>query len=251
MSFGMVSIPIRTYSSGESSKEVSFNMLHAACKCRVKQRLVCPECSDEEVPRAQTVKGYEFAKGKYVTYTAEELKTMEEETRKAIEIEEFVPLESVDPVYFGSAYYLGPDAGGEKAYQLLGDALRSTGRVALAKWAARGKQHLVMIRPFNGTGMVMQQLRYAEELKPALPIQASEVSESELKLAVKLVNQNSSDEFHPEKYKDEVRNRYLAAIKRKVEGGEVNDPEAGTERTETLDLMAALTASLKKKAEEK
>lgn len=244
----MVSIPIRTYSSGEASRAVSFNLLHEKCKCRVKQKYVCPECDEAEtVGRDQMVKGYEFSKGKYVSFTAEELATMAEESQKAIEIEEFVPLDTVDPVYFGSAYYLGPDAGGEKAYKLLGDALRSTGRVALAKWAARGKQHLVMIRPFNGTGMVMQQLRYAGEVKPALTIQDAEISDSELKLAVKLVNQNSSDEFHPEKYKDEVRARYLAAIKRKVDGGEVEDPESDAPRGEVLDLMAALTASLKEK----
>jgi DNA end-binding protein Ku len=160
LSFGMVSIPIRTYAAGESSAAISFNLLHAKCKSRLKQQYVCPT-DNEVVPRDQMVKGYEFQKDQYVTFTEDEIKAMAEEAQKAIEITEFVPASRVDPVYFDGAYYLGPDKGGEKAYRLLNEAMKKTGRAALAKWAARGKQYLVMIRPV-GNGLVMQQLLYRD-----------------------------------------------------------------------------------------
>jgi DNA end-binding protein Ku len=247
VSFGMVSIPIRLYSAGESSAAVSFNLLHAKCKSRLKQQYTCPK-DNEIVPRDQMVKGYEFAKDQYVTFTDEELKAMGEETQKAIEITEFVPASQVDPVYFDGAYYLGPDKGGEKAYRLLTEAMKQTGRSALAKWAARGKQYLVLIRPTAG-GLVMQQLLYADEVRSfaEVPVGDAEVKEPELKLAVQLVEQIASDEFHPENYTDEVRKRYLEAIQRKVEGQEVTTaPEAP--RAQIIDLMEALKASLANKA---
>ncbi len=227
LSFGMVSIPIRLYPAGESASAVSFNLLHGKCKSRLKQQYVCPK-DNEIVPRDQMVKGYEFSKEQYVTFTEEELKAMAEEAQKAIEITEFVPASKVDPVYFDGAYYLGPDKGGEKAYRLLNEAMKQTGRAALAKWAARGKQYLVMIRPVEN-GLVMQQLLYKDEVRPIaeVPIDDAEVKEAELKLAVQLVEQIASDEFHPENYEDEVRKRYHEAIQRKVEGQEITAaPEA-------------------------
>jgi DNA end-binding protein Ku len=243
LSFGMVSIPIRTYSAGESASAVSFNLLHGKCKSRLKQQYVCPK-DNEIVPRDQMVKGYEFSKEQYVTFTDEELKSMAEEAQKAIEITEFVPASKVDPVYFDGAYYLGPDKGGEKAYRLLNEAMKQTGRAALAKWAARGKQYLVMIRPV-GNGLVMQQLLYRDEVRPIseVPIDDAEVKEAELKLAVQIVEQIASDEFHPENYEDEVRKRYHEAIQKKVEGQEITTaPEAP--RAQIIDLMEALKASL-------
>jgi len=131
LSFGMVSIPIRMYSAGESSSAVSFNMLHDKCKSRLKQQYICPK-DNEIVTREHTVKGYEFAKDQYVSFTPDELKAMDEEAQKAIEITEFVPSTKVDPVYFDGAYYLGPDKGGEKAYKLIHEAMKQTGRAALA-----------------------------------------------------------------------------------------------------------------------
>jgi len=190
------------------------------------------------------VKGYEFSKEQYVTFTEEELKSMAEEAQKAIEITEFVPASKVDPVYFDGAYYLGPDKGGEKAYRLLNEAMKKTGRAALAKWAARGKQYLVMIRPVD-QGLVMQQLLYKDEVRPIseVPIEDAEVKEAELKLAVQLVEQIASDEFRPENYEDEVRKRYHEAIQKKVEGQEITSaPEAP--RAQIIDLMEALKASL-------
>ena len=243
LSFGMVSIPIRMYSAGESASAVSFNLLHAKCKSRLKQQYVCPK-DNEIVPNDQRVKGYEFSKDQYVTFTEEELKAMAEESQKAIEITEFVLAGKVDPVYFDGAYYLGPDKGGEKAYKLINEAMKQTGRAALAKWAARGKQYLVLIRAVD-KGLVMQQLLYKDEVRPIseVPIDEAELKDSELKLAVQLIEQIASDEFKPENYTDEVRKRYHEAIQRKVEGQEITQaPEAP--KAQIIDLMEALKASL-------
>jgi DNA end-binding protein Ku len=244
LSFGMVSIPIRMYSAGESSSAVSFNMLHDKCKSRLKQQYVCPK-DNEIVARDHTVKGYEFAKDQYVTFTEEEIKAMAEEAQKAIEITEFVPAAKVDPVYFDGAYYLGPDKGGEKAYKLINEAMKQTGRAALAKWAARGKQYLVLIRPV-GNGLVMQQLLYKDEVRPIaeVPIEEAELKDSELKLAMQLVEQIANDEFKPENYEDEVRKRYHEAIQRKVEGQEVITAAEAPKSAQIIDLMEALKASL-------
>jgi DNA end-binding protein Ku len=248
LSFGMVSIPIRMYSAGESSSAVSFNMLHDKCKSRLKQQYICPK-DNEIVARDHTVKGYEFAKDQYVTFTQDELKAMDEEAQKAIEITEFVPATKVDPVYFDGAYYLGPDKGGEKAYKLINEAMKQTGRAALAKWAARGKQYLVLIRPV-GNGLVMQQLLYKDEVRPIseVPIEEAELKDSELKLAVQLVEQIANDEFKPENYEDEVRKRYHEAIQRKVEGQEVITASEAPKSAKIIDLMEALKASLAAKS---
>jgi DNA end-binding protein Ku len=200
------------------------------------------------VSRDQMVKGYEFADEQYVTFTSDELKAMAEESQKTIEITEFVPAAVVDPVYFDGASYLGPDKGGEKAYRLLNEAMKQAGRVALARWAAHGKQYLVMIRP-AGKGLVMHRLLYADEVRSIdeVPIEDAELRETELKLAVQLVEQIASDEFHPENYADEVRKRYQEAIQRKIEGQEVTAaPQAP--KAQIIDLMEALKASLAAKA---
>jgi DNA end-binding protein Ku len=247
LSFGMVSIPIRLYAAGESASALSFNLLHGKCKSRLKQQYVCPK-DGEIVPREQMVKGYEFSKEQYVTFTEDELKAMAEESQKAIEITEFVPASAVDPVYFGTASYLGTDKGGEKAYRLLNEAMKTTGRVALAKWAARGKQYLVMIRA-AGKALVMQQLLYSDEVRPIgeVPIEDAELRETELKLAVQIIEQIARDEFHPESYEDEVRKRYQEAIQRKIEGQEITAaPQAP--RAQVIDLMEALKASLAARA---
>ncbi len=244
LSFGMVSIPIRMYSAGESASAVSFNLLHNKCKSRLKQQYVCPK-DNEIVPRDQMVKGYEFSKEQYVTFTEDEIKAMAEEAQKAIEITEFVPASKVDPVYFDGAYYLGPDKGGEKAYKLINEAMKQTGRAALAKWAARGKQYLVLIRPVDN-GLVMQQLLYKDEVRTLaeVPIEEAELKESELKLAVQLIEQIANDEFRPENYEDEVRKRYHEAIQRKVDGQEVTTSAEAPKTAQIIDLMEALKASL-------
>jgi DNA end-binding protein Ku len=248
VSFGMVSIPIRLYAAGESKSAVSFNLLHDKCKSRLKQQYVCPK-DNEIVTRDHMVKGYEFSKDQYVSFTEDEIKQMAEETQKAIEITEFVPASQVDPVYFDGAYYLGPDQGGDKAYKLLSEAMKQTGRSALAKWSARGKQYLVMIRPVKN-GLVMQQLLYADEVRPfsEVPVGDAELKDSEMKLAMQLVEQISSDEFRPQNYEDEVKKRYHEAIQKKVEGQEITAaPEAP--RAQIIDLMEALKASLANKGQ--
>jgi len=239
----MVSIPVKLFSASETSSSVSFNMLHEACKTRLKQQYVCPK-DGEIVPRDKMVKGYEFAKEQYVTFSEDEIKALQEEANRAIEITEFVPASKVDPIYFNGAYYLGPDKGGERAYKLLTEAMKQTGRSALAKWAARGKQYLVLVRAVEN-GLVMQQLVYADEVKAfsEVPIGEAELKEPELKLAIQLVEQIASDEFHPENYEDEVRKRMHEAIARKVEGQEITAaPEHP--RAQIIDLMEALKASV-------
>jgi DNA end-binding protein Ku len=248
VSFGMVSIPVKLFSAAESKAAVSFNLLHGKCGSRLKQQYICPKDS-ETVTRDQMVKGYEFAKDQYVTFTEEELKAMAQEAERAIEITEFVPAAQVDPIYFDGAYYLGPDKGGDKAYHLLVEAMRQTGRSALAKWAARGKQYLVLIRPVEG-GLVMQQLLYADEVRALseVPLGDAEVKDGELKLAVQLVNQIASDEFRPGQYQDEVRKRVQDAIQRKIEGQEIT-ASAEPPKAQIIDLMEALKASLARKTE--
>jgi len=247
VSFGLVSIPVKLYSATEASRAVSFNMLHKACGSRLKQQYICIK---EEVPvaREDIVKGYEFAKDQYVIFTPEELKAMEEAGTHMAEITEFVPLEAVDPVYFDKAYYLAPDKGGAKPYALLAKALRETERCALGRWAARGKQYIVMIRPVE-EGLVMQQLLYAGEVRSMkeVEIPETEVKAAELKLAKQLIDAQASDKFDPSLYKDEVSARIQAAIDKKVEGQEITmteEPEVGAQ---VIDLMEALRASLDRK----
>ncbi|MGE5640568.1 MAG: Ku protein [Clostridia bacterium] len=250
ISFGMVSIPVKLYSATEAGRAISFNLLHKGCGSRLKQQYFCAK---EEIPvaREDMVKGYEFAKDQYVMFTPEELKALEEAGTQSAEITEFVPLKSVDPVYFDKAYYLGPDKGGAKPYALLARALRETGRCALGRWAARGKQYIVMIRPVEDLveGLVMQQLLYAGEVRSLrdIDIPKMDVKPAELKLAQQLIEQQSSDKFDPAAYADDVRARIEAAIQKKVEGQEITMAEQPEVGGQVIDLMEALRASLEKK----
>src|SRR5215211_8358967 len=218
ISFGMVSIPVKLYSATEASRAISFNLLHKACGSRLKQQYLCVK---EEVPvaREDMAKGYEFAKDQYVMFTPEELKALEEAGTQSADITEFVPAKAIDPVFFDKAYFLGPDKGGAKPYALLARALRESGRCALGRWAARGKQYIIMIRPAEG-GLVMQQLLYAGEVRTMkdLDIPETEVKPAELKLAQMLIEQQASDNFDPSQYTDEVRGRIESAVQKKVEG---------------------------------
>ncbi|MFL5564855.1 MAG: Ku protein, partial [Gemmatimonadaceae bacterium] len=218
ISFGLVSVPVNIYSSSESKTSVSFNMLHKKCGSRLKQQYLCTKDGDV-VTRDETVKGYEFAKDQYVVLTAEELKALEEKATSTIDVVEFVPLAGVDREYLEKVYYLGPDKGGDRAYRLLAAALKESGKAALGQYAARGQQHLVLLRPLNGV-LVMEQLHYADELRPTteVTIPAGEVKEAELKLAMQLIDQTSNEAFEPTKYKDTVRERMLETIQRKIDG---------------------------------
>jgi len=247
ISFGLVSIPIQLYSSSENSQKVRFNFL-APDGARVKQQYVHAKTS-EPVPRDQLIKGYQFAKDQYVTFTADELKALEAEATQAIEIVEFVPVDQVARAYIGKTYYLGPDRGGAKAYKLLGAAMEQTGWAALAKYAARGKQYLVLVRPF-GDHLVMEQLHYAHEVRDlsAVPAGEGEVSEVELKLAVQLIEQIASEQFDPSRYEDEVGQRMLGAIEKKIaDGSEITAPAEAEPAAQVIDLMEALKASVSKK----
>jgi DNA end-binding protein Ku len=245
ISFGLVSVPVNLYSSSESKASVSFNMLHKKCGSRLKQQYICPKDNNEVVARDDTVKGYEFAKDQYVVLSPEELKALEEKATGMIDVIEFVPLAKVDREYLDKVYYLGPDKGGDRAYRLLAAALQDTGYAALGQYAARGRQHLVLLRPLNGV-LVMEQLHYADEVRPPteVTIPDGEVKSAELALARQLIEQTASETFEPQKYKDTVRERVLETIQRKVEGQDITadvTPEAGGK---IIDLMEALKASL-------
>jgi DNA end-binding protein Ku len=248
ISFGLVSIPVKLYSATESSRQISFNLLHKDCGSRVRQQYFCVK-EDVPVAREDMVKGYEFAKDQYVMFAPEELKALEEAGTHAADITEFVPIDSIDPVYFDKAYYLGPDKGGAKPYALFSKALRDSKLCALGRWAARGKQYIVMIRPVED-GLVMQQLLYSTEVRSIrdLDIPKTEVKDAELKLAHKLIEQQSSDKFDPAAYKDEVRERIEAAVQKKVEGQEITLAEEPEKGAKVVDLMEALRASLDRKA---
>jgi DNA end-binding protein Ku len=244
ISFGLVSIPVRLFSATEASEKISFNMLHKDCGTRIQQQLYCPK-DETNIERTDVVKGYEFARGQYVTFTEEELKTLEEKATQTIEISEFLPRETIDPIYFAKANYIAPDKGGARAYALLSKALEETGRWALAKYAARGKGYLVVLRPL-GKGMVMQQLYYPNEIRSMDEIDLGDavVKDNELKMAVQLAEMGASEEFHPENYRDEVAERVRATIQKKIDGEEITAGEAEQPRAQVIDLMEALKASL-------
>jgi DNA end-binding protein Ku len=243
ISFGLVSIPVKLYTTSQSGTSISFNMLHE-CGTRLKQQYICPK-DEVVVPRDQMVKGYEFAKGQYVTFTEDELKGLEAEASRMIEITEFIPVSQVDPLFFERGYYLGPDRGGDKPYKLLARAMEETGRCALAAYAARGKQYLVLLRPFED-GLVMQQLRWVDEIKSFQEIERVDatLTDQELQLAVQLIEQIAADEFRPGAYEDQVKKRIEEAIAQKVDGEEITFSEAEEPAGKIIDLMEALKASL-------
>jgi DNA end-binding protein Ku len=248
ISFGLVSIPIKLYTA-TSSLGVSFNLLHAKCGNRVRQQYFCPVDS-EVVERGDLVKGYEFAKDQYVRVADAELKALEGEASKIIDIEEFVPLERVDPIYFEKTYYLGPDKGGEKAYRLLAEAMAKSDRVALAKFVTRGKETLVLIRAAQG-GLMLHTMYFADEVRDFGEIDkglGAKVKEGELELAVKLLGELADEAFEPGKFTDEYRQRVLDLVNSKVEGKEVHVAAPVPERGHVIDLMEALKSSLAKQA---
>jgi DNA end-binding protein Ku len=244
ISFGLVSIPVKFYTSNESGSGIHFNLLHDACGSRLKQQYLCTQ-DGELVERDHMVKGYEFAKGQYVVLTPDELKALDAVASNAIDLAEFVPAAAVDPLWVDKTYYLGPDKGGERAYALIRDAMIETGLVGIASYAARGKQYVVALRPYQD-GLILHQLRYADEVKDwnEVPLgDLPEVKEAELKLATQIVRQIAHETFDARKYKDEVRERVMALIQGKIEGQEITAaPEAP--KGKIIDLMEALKASL-------
>jgi DNA end-binding protein Ku len=244
ISFGLVSIPVRLYTAA-SSESPSFNLLHAKCGSRIRQQRVCPVCN-EVVERDQLVRGFEFAKDQYVRLTDEELKALEGEASKAIEISEFVPLSTVDPVYFEKTYYLGPDKGGEKPYRLLAEAMGQAGKVALAKFVMRGRENLVLLRAAQN-GLMLHAMYFADEVRDFGEIdkgESAKISGAETNLAVRLIDELSTEQFKPEQYEDEYRQRVLDLVQQKAEGKEITVAEPAQPRAQVIDLMAALKESL-------
>jgi len=247
ISFGLVSIPVKMYTAA-SSANVTFNMLHAKCGSRIKQQTFCPVCN-EVIDRTQLVKGHEVSKDQYVRVADDELKALEGEASKTIDIEEFVPLAKVDPVYFEKAYYLGPDKGGEKAYRLLTDAMVKTGRVAVASFVMRGKESLVLIRP-SSDGLLLHTMFFADEVRNFGEIgkgEGAKIRDGEMDLATQLIDGLSNDDFKPENYEDRYRLRVLQLIESKVEGKEITVAAPEAARAQVIDLMDALKESLAKR----
>jgi DNA end-binding protein Ku len=246
ISFGLVSVPIQLYSASETGGSVSFNWIHKDCGSRLKQQYICAR-DGVKVEREDMVKGYEFAKDQYVLFTPDELKALDEVGTGTIEIVEFVPADKVARVYFDRPYYVAPAKGGDRAYRLLREAMKETGLSAIGRYAARGKQYLIMLSPMNDA-IMMEQLHYADEVRPVseVPIPDGDVKDTELKLAVNLVQQLASDEFKPEQYRDDVRDRVLELINNKVEGQDITAAPSEQPAAQIIDLMAALKASLDK-----
>lgn len=247
ISFGLVSIPVKMYSTVDTTKAIHFNYL-SKDGSRLKQQYV--KASDGTVvDRDERVQGYEFAKGQYVLFTAEEIKAMYVESTNAIDIVEFIPVKEVERVYIDKVYYLGPDKGAARSYHLLKEALSESGRAALARYAARGRSHLVLVRPYaqgDDFGLIMEQLKHADELRPfsEVPLDACEIDDDERKLALAIIEQRLNDHFEPEKYEDEVRSRMMEMIEQKVEGQEISVPPEEAPEARIVDLMEALKASV-------
>jgi DNA end-binding protein Ku len=247
LSFGLVSIPVKLYSATESSADVRFNLL-APDGSRVRQQYVS-DATGEVVERSAMQKGYEFEKDRFVVFTADELKTLEDSASHVVEIVAFIPEKSVDPLYYDKTYFIAPDKRGAKPYSLLQQALLDSQRGALAKWASKGKTHIVLIRPAPD-GLIFQQLLYADEVRSLadLHIEHAPVSAAELKLALQIIEQGTEDAYDPSAYENEEKKRILAAIDRKIEGKEVvtHEPQDSDSGAQVIDLMEALRASLSK-----
>ncbi|MBI2205567.1 MAG: Ku protein [Candidatus Rokubacteria bacterium] len=247
ISFGLVAIPVRLYTA-TSSQQVAFNMLHAKCGSRIRQQTYCPRC-EATIERAELTRGYEFAKDQYVRISDDELRSVEGEASRVIDIAEFVPLPRVDPIYFEKTYYLGPEKGGEKPYRLLADAMAKSEKVALAKFIMRGKETLVLIRAAQG-GLMLHTMYFADEVRNFGEVDkgaGAQVRPNELELAVKLIEGLSNEAFEPDQYADEYRQRVLDMIGKKVEGEDIETGAAPAPRPQVIDLMDALKASLEKK----
>jgi DNA end-binding protein Ku len=245
ISFGLVNVPVKLYSA-VSKKTVRFNQLHDADGARIQQKRVC-SVDGEEIPYEHIVKGFEIAPDKYVVISPDELDALDPAKTRSIDIEDFVDLSQIDPLYYEHPYYLVPDTGASKAYKLLLEALRETGKVAIARVVLRSKEYLVAIRP-AGEVLTMETMLFADELIPAdrldeLPEADVKATDRELAMARQLIEAQAT-EFDPSKYRDEYRERVLELIERKAAGEEVAVQPMAEEREEVPDLMAALEQSL-------
>ena len=244
ISFGLVNVPVKLYSA-TSSKDVRFHQLDGKSNSRIKQKRVSA-VTGEEVPYEDIIKAYEIAPDNYVTITPEELDALDPKATKTIDIEDFVDLDQIDPVYYERPYYLVPDKGGQKAYALLRNAMRETNKVGIARVVLRTKQYLAAIRP-KDDALVMETMLFADEVNPLddldLPGPDVDVTEREEKMARSLIDSLTTD-FEPDKYRDEYRERVLALIEQKASGQTVVAETTTDEAPKVVDLMAALEASL-------
>jgi DNA end-binding protein Ku len=246
ISFGLVNIPVKLYSA-VSRKTVRFHQLDRESNQRIQQKRVNPQ-TGEEVPWENLVKGYEIGPDRYVVISPEELEAVEPQKTRTIDIEDFVDLDQIDPIFYDHPYYLVPDKGAEKAYKLLLDAMKEAGKVAIARVVIRSKEHLVAIRPRDGV-LTMETMLFSDEVVP--PDSLDEIPEDgsrktrkkELQMAQQLIDSLSGD-FKPEKYRDEYRERVLEMIERKAGGEEIVVEAAPEEPKKAPDLMAALEASI-------
>ena len=244
VSFGLVSVPVKLYSTADNTSKISFNWISPSSGARVKQKYWDPK-EERLVERDELVKGYEFAKDQYVLFEPDELKVLDAQATNAIDIVEFIPFDEVERLWLNKAYFLGPDKGGERAYRLLSAALQKTGRAALGRYAARGKEYIVLVRPMED-GLLLEQLYYPKELRSfdEVPVGDAEVKKAELDLAVQLIEQASVDAFEPEQFEDSVHQRVMAQIEKKIEGEEITAAPEVEPEGKIIDLMDALKASL-------
>lgn len=243
ISFGLVSIPIKLYTAA-SAKSVSFNLLHGKCGGRMKQQYHCPTCN-EIVERKDMVKGFEVSRDTYVRFTDEELKGLEAERTDALDLIEFAPLDTVDMLQIEKTYFLGPDKGGERAYRLLSESLERSGLCAVGRFSTRGKDNLVLVRPYQ-KGLLLHETYYADELRAFSEVEtggAFEFKPIETELADTLIKQLKVAKFEPEKYRDLYAERVKGAAEKKLEGKEITmAPEEP--KAKIVDLLEALKRSV-------
>jgi DNA end-binding protein Ku len=246
ISFGLVNVPVKLFTA-QSPKDVRFNQLHAPDNSRVRMKRFC-EAENIEIPYDEIVKGYEIAPDQYVVIDPKELEEFDPKATHTIDIEEFVHLDQIDPIYFERAYYLVPDERSAKPYRLLAEALADADKVALAKFVMRTKQYLAALRVVDGV-LVLSTMLYADEVVPASDLDIPdtsdiEVTERELKMARQLVDSLTVDDFEPDKFSDEYRERVLELIEAKAAGEVVIATKEESEPTKVVDLLAALEASV-------
>ncbi|HEV7922986.1 MAG TPA: Ku protein [Thermoanaerobaculia bacterium] len=244
ISFGLVAIPVRFYTATKS-EDVHFNLLHESCGTRVQRKWWCPH-HEKIIGSDELIRGYAITKNKYVTFTDEEIESLETDDNRALEITEFLDLGEIDPVFFEKAYFLGPAPGGGKTYKLLSAAMLKEGKVALARWVSANREHLVVIRPYEH-GLILHTMYYADEVRDfgAIDLEDARVTEKEVKLAEMLISELTEKKFNPLRYKDEYRERLLDRIKAKSQGKTIVSEEPEEEKGgEVIDIMEALRRSL-------
>lgn len=248
ITFGLVSIPVKFYTATRQ-EDISFNLLHEACGSRVNRKYMCATC-ERNVEYDELIRGYQFTKGKYVTFTDEELEALESDDNRAVDITEFLDLKQIDPVYFERGYFLGPGEGGGKTYKLLATAMKKENKVALARWVSSNRENLVILRPYEN-GIILHTMYYADEVRDfgAIDIPEEPVREKELKLAEMLIGELTEKKFDPLQYKDEYRTRLMDRIESKARGKDIIMEREEEEKVgEVIDIMEALQRSLEGRA---